>query len=446
MVFNLLGAADRNTQRRRAEAKDYKQAKEQWRITEKLREDEHKFNEEQYEAEIQHYEDNLRFTEGNILHDHDYLVERQDYEFDLATRAFERSEQQSESQLRFNAMAEVHAYAQQDAKNRDDLLASIFDESDSLLNYISGTAGLKLAKDKGVTDANFQRSRIDSKFAGDIMGQQIKRRETQAKSTIETQQAIVEGMKLAGQISAKAGSGRSAAKAVLGALAESGARRAAIANSLMYAEQDIDLGIAQLKDMLILDQTMSLAAKHYAENDFSIKSATLDTTRDLDKLKIDATKKSNEQRDRIVRESIALQRKQADLRAEASVLMEPERLPAPVDPRIRYAEYDDPDTEDYVEMLIRKDFADFPKFRPTEEPDREDFRGTRGRENVALSNFGDLLKIGGLAVSTVAGIGGIGAMTTGGGALFNMTAGQSALYGGIGTSLSNLGSSFYPQQ
>ena len=278
------------------------------------------------------------------------------------------------------------------------------------------------------------------------MGQQIERRQTQAKSKIDTQQTIVDGMKLAGQIRAKAGSGRSGAKAVLGALAESGARRAAIANSLMYAEQGIDLGIAQLKDMLILDQTMSLAAKHYAENDFAIKSATLDTNRGLDKLKIDATKKSNEQRDRIVRQGIALQRQQADLNAEASVLLQPERLPAPVDPRERFAQYDDPETEDYVEMLIRKDFAKFPKFRPTEEPDREDFRGTRGRENVGLSNFGDVLKIGGLGLAAVGGIGAIGANAATGtlGAL-GMTESTASLYSGFGAGLQNLGQSFYPK-
>ena len=438
--MSLFGAADKNTAARKAEKRDYERAKEQWRLNEDQRRDTYTFSKEQYEAQVQNREDQLRFQEENILNDHDYVVRRQNYEFDLSQRAFDRSVEQAESQKRFNAMAEINAYADQDAKRRDDLLAAMFDESDSVLQYISNTSGINLARGKGITDASFQRAKVDSKFAGDISDLQIQKRQTQAKSALESQQLIVDGMKLAGQMRAKAGSGRSAAKAVLGALAESGARRAAIANALMYAESGVELGMAQLKDMLILDQTMSLAAKHYAENDFDLKAGRFDAERGLDQLKLEATKRSTAQRDRVVIQNIQLQRENADLAAESSILMQPERLPAPVDPRERWAKYDDPETEDYVEILMRPDLPEYPEFRPSEEPDMDDYRGTRGRVDVGMSNFGDVLKIGG-AVAT--GIGTLGAAGVGG--IFTMKPATASVYSTVGSSLGNLSQSFYPK-
>lgn len=438
--MSLFGGADQNTAARKAEKRDYERAKEQWRLNEDQRRDAYTFSKEQYEAQVQNREDQLRFQEENILNDHDYVVRRQNYEFDLSQRAFDRSVEQAESQKRFNAMAEINAYADQDAKRRDDLLAAMFDESDSVLQYISNTSGINLARGKGITDASFQRAKVDSKFAGDISDLQIQKRQSQAKSALDSQQLIVDGMKLAGQMRAKAGSGRSAAKAVLGALAESGARRAAIANALMYAESGVELGMAQLKDMLILDQTMSLAAKHYAENDFDLKAGRFDAERGLDQLKLEATKRSTAQRDRVVIQNIQLQRENADLAAESSILMQPERLPAPVDPRERWAKYDDPETEDYVEILMRQDLPEFPEFRPSDEPDMDDFRGTRGRVDVGMSNFGDVLKIGG---AVAGGIGTLGAAGVGG--IFSMSESAASIYSTVGAGLGNLSQSFYPK-
>jgi len=179
-----------------------------------------------------------------------------------------------------------------------------------------------------------------------------------------------------------------------------------------------------------------------ADNEYDLGQSTLDTTRALDKKKISSSKRSIKDRDSIVRKMITQGRLQADLNAQASVLMQPQRLPDLPDPRKQFAQYDNPATENYVEMLLRPTITPFPDFRPSRAPDRDDFN--YGRENVGMSNFGDILKIGGMAASGIGAIGGIGAIDSGGGALFNMTDSTSKLLGGYGSQLYNFSSSFYP--
>ena len=245
------------------------------------------------------------------------------------------------------------------------------------------------------------------------------------------------------------------AKAVLGVMAESGALRSAIANGLMYAEQGVDLGIAQLKDMLILDQTMVLASRDMANNDYTLRDSKLDASFDVDKIKISATRQSIQQRDAVVRKKIANARRQADMNAEESMMLEPQRTPALTDPREVYAEYDDPETEDYVELLLRPRVQEFPDYVESPKPDYErDFHYKLGRENQAASNFGDILKIGGAVAGVASGVGAFaGAGMFGGGAtstaLFGakgFLASNSVAFGSAATGLSNLSSSFYPRR
>ncbi len=441
-LLGFFGAAERNAENRRAEGRAYRNARDVWQQNEDARRDDYNFTKDTRDAQVADNEANLRFQEQNLLSDYNYAVKRQDYEFNAANEAYKRSERQASQQISYNRMAEENAVMEQNFKLRDDLLATMFDESDSVLSFMSQSSGLKLKKHSTKTQANFEESKIDTTYLGNLNKYNLDRNTIRADAQTKTQNAVVAGMKLAGEIRAKAGSGRSAAKAVLGAMAESGATRSAIANSLMYAEKGLDLGIAQLKDMLILDQTMIMAMRDMADNEYDLGQSTLDTTRALDKKKISSSKRSIKDRDSIVRKMITQGRLQADLNAQASVLMQPQRLPDLPDPRKQFAQYDNPATENYVEMLLRPTITPFPDFRPSRAPDRDDFN--YGRENVGMSNFGDILKIGGMAASGIGAIGGIGAIDSGGGALFNMTDSTSKLLGGYGSQLYNFSSSFYP--
>ena len=444
-ILGFFGANDRNKEKMDAERGASKRAKQEWEIYEAERMGKYVFERQQYEAQVQANEDNTRFQERQVLEDYRQGVERQNFEFNSATCVYDESVKQAYNQKAYNKIAESAAYAEQDLKRKDDLLAVMFDEADTILDYNFNTTGLKVDRSNKLVQADFKDSEIETKYIGDLGSYEIQRRKARSESQIEAQKAIIEGMKAAGTIRAKGTAGRSSAKAVLGVMAESGALRAAIANGLMYAEQGVDLGIAQLKDMLILDQTMVLAARDAANNDFTLKDSKLDASFDVDKIKISATRQSINQRDAIVRKNIANARRQADMQAEASMMLEPQRLPALTNPAEFYAEYDNPETEDYVEMFLRPEVVEFPEYTPSLRPDYErDFRGTLGRENVASSNFGDILKIGGMVAGAVSGIGAAGGLgMAGGGTFLGATSGT---WGTIGSTLGNFSSSFYPRR
>ena len=451
--LGMFGASDRNAENRTQEYADWYRYKDDYYANEEIRKTAHEGLREDDRLAKENLEDNLRFQEKGILENFKIQTKAQDYEYDLATKAYEKSKEQSTKQLSFNEMAEIAAIREQEAKRKDDLLGVIFEETDSLLNYTSQTTGLKLQTNEKLNEAKFRGAGSANKYTADLSGYQIERSKARSESQVSAQKAIIEGMKAAGTIRARGNSGRSSVKSVLGVMAESGALRANIANNLMFTEQGIDLNVAQLKDMQILDQTMILAAKNAAENDYDLTSSTLDAGREIDKMKISATKESIRDRDKIVKQMISQARMQADLNAEAAVLMQPERLPALTDPRDLYAEYDNPDTEDYLEMLVRPVLKDFPDYEPLPMLDFErDFHYSRGREDAASSNFGDALKLGGMAAMAVGGIASIGAMgaTAGAGGAINsgvlgITATGAKTLGTIGTGLTGLSNSFYPK-
>ena len=402
---NTAGA--RNNARRRAENEAFKAAKEQWRIENNRQRDQHEFAEENYLNQVKQAEENLRFQEIGLIDSFESQKEMRDFEFDMANRAYDKSVSQASGQKEFNRMAFDVANQEQDVKRKEDLLGVLFDESQTVLDYKANSTGLQMNKMNELIQADFKDAKITSKMAFDMGSLAIDRRKARSESQIETQKSILAGMKAAGELRARGNGGRSSAKSVLGVMAESGAIQASIANGLMYAEQAMDLGVAQLQDMFILDQTMVVSARDKAINDASFAQSKLDSTNRLDREKIAATRESIRNRDAVVRKQIINARKQSDLNAEAAILLKPERLPALSDPRDLYAEYDNPETEDYVELFFRPDVVDFPEYIDLREPERDDFRGER--ENVLATNIGGAVGLAGLVAG---GIGGFVAPST----------------------------------
>ena len=398
---NTAGA--RNRERVRQENRAFKLAREDWKRYEEERKNKYDFDKDNYAKALEEAEERTRFEETGIIQSYESQVEMRDFEFDAANRAYDKSLSQATKQKTFNQMAADAAIMQQNDKLKDDLLGVLFDESATFLDYKAKSTGLQRNKRNQLVQADFQEAQNIVKNQFDVGSLGIQRNQKRAESQRNTQKAILEGMKAAGQFRSRGTNGRTSAKSVLGVLAESGAIQAGIANGLMYAEQEIDLDIAKLQDMFILDQTMVMAARDKAIFDSEFEQATLDATNQLDIEKIAATRDSIQDRDTFVRREIFNSRMQADLNAEAAILLKPERLPDLADPREVYAEYDNPETEDYVELFFRGEPVEFPEYIPSREPERDDFRGPR--ENAVLGNVME-------GISTVGMIaGGIGSIT-----------------------------------
>lgn len=438
-------AGKRNNDRRRAENRAYEAAKDQWRDIERERIAQYEFDLSNYENALEEKEFSNRFQEAGLIQNFEYQEDMRQFELEQATKAYDKSVSQATGQKTFNEIAKSAAMRQQDVKKKEDLLGIMFDEQQTLFDFKAASTGLKMDKtnsliqadisktenilgyisdfgditsrrSKQLTDANIKDAQTRSKFAADIGSLAIERNEKRSQAKIATQKAILDGMKAAGALRSRGASGRSSAKTVMGVLAESGAIQANIANGLMYAEQSIDMGVAQLQDMFVADQTMVLAARNNAVMDAAMDINKLTTSTKLEDTKIsaalemelqkanfdlsvisekykidrnilEASKKSIANRDKAVREQIINSKIQADLNAEASILLEPEPLPAPVDPRVLYAEYDDPETEDYVEIFFRPTAPEFPEYIPTRKPEKDDFRYMLGREDAAAQNI-----------------------------------------------------------
>ena len=452
--MSLFGGADRNASKRKQERSNYKRAKDEWRDFEERREESYDKEKELFEKGLQNQEDNLRFQEKGIIQNYETAVERQNYEYEVSKRAYDKSVEVKDTQLEYNEMASRTAMIEQNAKLHDDMIGVLYEQDDMYLAYASATSGLKVDKHNELVQADFEEAKNQNQFTSELSKYELDRRAKRSQGQLEAQKVVLDGMKAAGQIRARAGAGRSSSKASLAVMAESGAMRSAIANGLMYAEDGINLGIAQLKDMLILDQTMVAAARDMAETVYDSKTTQLDSQLSLDKRKFHHTNKSIRNRDKVVKQKILNAQLQADLNAEAAVMLEPNRLPDIVDPRKLYAEYDNPETEDYIEMMIRPLVQEFPDYVESPEPDYErDFHYSLGRENVAASNFGDSLKIGGMVAGAASGVGTLLQGGLFGGATAGSVLSQTGflakgaeMFGTWGTGLTGLSSSFYPQQ
>ena len=327
---------------------------------------------------------------------------------------------------------------EQHTKKRDDLVAVAFDETQTLVDHAYKTTGIKINRHNKLVEADFQEAKFKNQYTKDIADQDLERNRTISKSQVDAQKAILEGMKAAGAIRARGSGGRSSSKAAIAVLAESGANRAAIANSLMYAEQGFDLNIAQIKDMLILDQTMVLAARDSAENTFRLETDKANTDLAIDKYKISETKYSIALRDNVVKQKIANARLQADMNAEAAVMVEPRPLPRLTDPREHYKGNDNPDTE-YVEMFLRPRTQEYPDYIPAPPPDYEnDYHGSLGRENVAMSNFADAAGLAGMLATGVS----IAAPAFAAANLPFLAAGDIEIFEKIGSGLTNYSSRY----
>ncbi len=270
---------------------------------------------------------NIAYQEASMQIDYQDRLAIRDYEQSQINRAFQKSAEQRFKQNGFNSVAEQSATRQQLRAHQEAVSELMFDETYSLLDYFGNTTGAHFSKAKQLADASFNEasSKLDyQKSKGSL---NIKRNAIRAESQISTQNAIVEGMKAAGKISAAGGQGRSAAKAMIGVLAESGARQSAIANTLMFAENEISLNLGALEDQMILDQTMVLASKNAAINQFNIETSKLDAAKATDSLAFDATRENIDMRNKFVLQQIQQARMQADLEAEAQMMLYPDALP-----------------------------------------------------------------------------------------------------------------------
>ena len=373
---------------------------------------------------------NNLIQEGQMIRNYEDERKIQDFELNQAYRFYNQSVFRADAQKDFNEIAEVAAREQQAVKFQEDMLGLAFDKGQSVLDYYGNSTGLKVNRHNALVQADFKEAEGKNKFEYGMARASEEKRQARSEAQIRTQQAILEGMKAAGAMKASGSAGRSAVKTVLGVMAESGAMKAGIANALMYAENAIDLSVGQLKDIQILDQTMIAAARNQANMDHDFGMQKLDSGKAMDDLIFKATEQSIKRRNELVKKQITNSRMQADMKADAMVMLEPERTPEIRAPWLTYM-HDLPETEDWFEMVPRAEFVEIPEYI---EPPRPPEALPSYTAPESQFSWGNLLTTVGSVAATVATAGAAAP-----GTILGMGAKQATYLGMVAATTKNVG-------
>jgi len=289
------GGNDNGDHAKALRRKTHKQNKANWKFNNEEGKRRQLFAEDSLKIRKENDRENIEFQESINQQNYNHGMAIRKYEFDQANKAYMRSVDDAGSQMDFNRMAKNIANKQQNRAHSEQLMGLMFDEQQTLLDYNIKAAGL----------SNNQQRVFN------------KSREMTAGSTFTAQNERLQGLKSLGTAAA-VGSGRSNAKAMQAAIAESGANQAQIAEELMF-------GLRGIK---------------YDLNDIEIETGAMNEQLILDKAMLVATRENVSARNIMVKNQIKFDQLQADRQALASIRMQPEinpPLPEPISlPRPEY--------------------------------------------------------------------------------------------------------------
>ena len=137
---------------------------EKHRQQEKINKENYRIAREQHYDDIKYQENNLRYQEKGLVQGYESAVEMQDFEYDTARRAYEKSREQADRQKDFNNVAAAASREEQDLKLKEDLLSIMFEESETFLNHAAESSGLSQTKQNRLTTSLFDEARSTNTY------------------------------------------------------------------------------------------------------------------------------------------------------------------------------------------------------------------------------------------------------------------------------------------
>ena len=240
----------------------------------------YKYEGEELERRYEHEVEGQNIAKNNLLQDLQFQANsrQQDWNFGMAIRDFEfaqdmraynQSVEQATQQKAFNTIAEDFANLQADRSLMEQQIELELSGQETLLNYTAQAHGLMM-----------------------------KRKKTKAGATSQLRQAGLSALKAKGQAAARGQAGRAAAKTLNAIQAEANAVESDIVNELMMDVGQIDM------DLLVSRQQNM-----------------------QDTLALELSKNNLIAADTLSRQAIKMQRVQADLDAEANIMLKPQLAP-----------------------------------------------------------------------------------------------------------------------
>jgi len=330
--FNIFSgnqqAAEQGRKRRRQEKKEWNYVQDVHHFEKNEIDRVYDHQVKSLEIQKQNDTDNRQFQIDKLNQQRDYQMGIRDFEFDQAMRVYDSQMGTFTQQREFNEIAEQMAMGQQDRKKYEDLVGMEFDKAQTLLNYTSATAGLNLKKASAKASADIQLGKLQDTtyLAMDA---------AKTQTAFGKRQANIEALKASGQLSARGGAGVSAGKAQQGIQAELGAAKAQMSKQLVMQQREAMTNMVY-NQRAIVNQLLT------TEADADLNLANLNYQLDLDQAKMDISRDNLLANDKLIRDRIKMQRKQADINNEARKPLEPQKtppIPEVIEPPIpQYAE------------------------------------------------------------------------------------------------------------
>ena len=221
------------------------------------------------EIKKENLERDLRYQEATRQQAWNYGMAIRDYEHSRNTAAYQQSVAQATAQKTFNSVANDFANLQQDRTMMEQQLDLEFDKNETLLNYTAQAHGLMLKKKSARSSA-----------AGDLR-----------KSSLDA-------LKAKGSTASRGQAGRTSAKSLNAIHMEANMAENDIVNELMNNLEQVDMELLVAKQQNAMDNlALSLSENNLVASD------------------------------QLTRSQIKMQRAQADLDAEASIMLKPEIAP-----------------------------------------------------------------------------------------------------------------------
>ena len=242
----------------------------------------------------------IRDRQNKLLWDQrNFAEEQRQYEFDQAMRGFDLQTQRYTEQKSFNEIAYNQAMRQQSQYLQETLQGMEFDATETFLNFTAASAGLDLKKAGAKADAAIRLAGLaDTSYqALDV---------AKTKTAFSKRQANIEALKAGGQLSARGGAGVSVGKAKQGIKAELGTSKAQMSKQLLQEQRKVAADMF-FNQRAIVNQLLT------TEADVDIQLGKLNYQLDLDQAKISISRDNLRANDKLIRDRIALQRRQADL-------------------------------------------------------------------------------------------------------------------------------------
>ena len=282
----LLGSSAQssaNEAGRAAKRLDRKQKKTDWRYQNQLIQNQNEYNKKSVEIARKNQDLEIARLEQQAMDNWSYNMTIRDFDFSNQMQAYGLQKANKQLQLGFNEAAFQFANQQQD-------------------NFV---AEQKLAFD-------FADLKIDTDWANGFMdyelnqkGLDIEQQAARASNSFSMEKAQIEGLKKEGLARSKGQAGRTAAKNIQAAIAESGLVQAEIAESTFQA------------------------GRQY-QNSSAINAQNLEKLSDdleIERRKIAAGRISLANADKIARKGFKLDKLQSDMNARAKVMMKPKLAP-----------------------------------------------------------------------------------------------------------------------